>query len=58
MVKPMKATLYFDNIEGFGEWLILLSTRAQKDLRDFKRADSAMFRIAMKKIKWALIDYS
>lgn len=51
MVQPMKATLYFDDIEGFGEWPIQLSTRAQKDLRDVKRADGAMFRIVMKKIK-------
>jgi len=48
----MKAALHFDDIEGFGEWSILLSTRAQKNLRDFKRADGAMFRIVMKKIKW------
>ena len=51
MIQPMKAALYFDDIEGFGEWSILLSTRAQKDLRDYKRADAAMFRIIMKKIK-------
>jgi len=51
MVQPMGAALYFDDVEGFGEWPILLSTRAQKDLRDFKRADGAMFRIVMKKIK-------
>ena len=48
----MNASLYFGNIEGFGEWSILLSTRAHKDLRDFKRADGAMFRIIMKKLKW------
>ena len=47
----MKAALYFDDIEGFGEWSILLSTRAQKYLRDVKRTDGAMFRIVMKKIK-------
>lgn len=51
MIQPMKAALYFDDVEGFGEWSILLSTRAQKDLRDYKRADGAMFRIIMKKIK-------
>ena len=52
MIQPMKAALYFDDIEGFGEWSVLLSTRAQKDLRDYKRADGAMFRIIMKKMKW------
>lgn len=51
MIQPMKAALYFDDVEGFGEWSILLSTRAQKDLRDYKRADGAIFRIIMKKIK-------
>lgn len=51
MIQSMKAALYFDNIEGFGEWSVLLSTRAQKNLRDFKRADGAMFRIVMVKIK-------
>ena len=54
MIQPMKAALYFDDVEGFGEWSILLSTRAQKDLRDYKRADGAIFRIIMKKIKWDL----
>ena len=47
----MKATLYFDDVDGFGEWPILLSMRAQKYLRDVKRADVSMFRIVMKKIK-------
>ena len=51
-IQPMSAALYFDDIEGFGEWSILLSNRARKDLRNFKRADGAMFRIIMKKIKW------
>ena len=51
MVQPMKAALYFDDIEGFGEWAILLSTQAQKDLRSIKRSDGAMFRIVIKKIK-------
>ena len=51
----MKDTLYFNNIEGFGEWTILLSTRAQRDLRGIKRGDGAVFRMAVKKIKWDLI---
>ena len=54
MVQPMKAALYFDDIEGFGEWAILLSTQAQKDLRTIKRSDGAMFRIVIKKIRWVL----
>ena len=52
MIQPVKASLYFDGIEGFGEWAILLSTRALKDLRDVKRSDGAMFQIVMKKIKY------
>ena len=47
----MRAALYFEDIEGFGEWTVLLSTRAQRDLRDVKHADGAMFRIVLKKIK-------
>lgn len=54
IVQPMKAALYFDDIEGFGEWSILLSTRAQKDMREVRRADGMIFRIVMKKIKWDL----
>ena len=57
MIQPMGTALYFEGIEGFGEWSILLSTRAQKDLRDIKRADGAMFWTVMKKIKWDLILY-
>ena len=52
MIQPMKASLYLGDIEGFGEWGILLSPRAQKDLRDVKRSDAAVFRIVMKKIKY------
>ena len=51
VVQPMKAALYFDDIEGFGEWPILLSTRAQKYLRETKRTNGKMFRIVMKKIE-------
>ena len=51
MVQLTKAALYFDNIEQLGEWSILLSTRAQNDLRGLRRADFEMFRIVMKKIK-------
>ncbi|KAF9642213.1 P-loop containing nucleoside triphosphate hydrolase protein, partial [Thelephora ganbajun] len=51
VLQPMETALGLDEIGGFGEWTILLSTRVQKDLRDIKRADGAMFRIVMKKIK-------
>ncbi|KAH6876648.1 hypothetical protein BKA70DRAFT_1576722 [Coprinopsis sp. MPI-PUGE-AT-0042] len=51
MVRPMKAALYFDSAEGLGEWRILISTRADRDLRDWRRRDAEFFRIIIKKIK-------
>ncbi|KAG2132369.1 hypothetical protein DEU56DRAFT_859536 [Suillus clintonianus] len=51
MVQPMKAALYFENADGFGEWRILISTEAYKNLREFRRADEKIFRIIVKKIK-------
>jgi hypothetical protein len=51
MIQLMKAALCFDNIKGFGEWSILLSTRAQQDLRDVRRVEYEIFRMVMKKIK-------
>ncbi|KAG2034293.1 hypothetical protein BDR03DRAFT_606236 [Suillus americanus] len=51
MVQPMKAALYFDNVDGFGEWRILISTEACKNLREFHRADGKIFKIIVKKIK-------
>ncbi|KAG2034062.1 hypothetical protein BDR03DRAFT_993883 [Suillus americanus] len=50
-VQPMKATLYFDNANGFGEWRILISTEAQKHLRDHRRADKKIFKIIYKTLK-------
>jgi hypothetical protein len=51
MVQPMKAALYFDNANGFGEWRILISTEAHKHLREHRRADKKIFTIIYKKIK-------
>ncbi|KIK41852.1 hypothetical protein CY34DRAFT_84670 [Suillus luteus UH-Slu-Lm8-n1] len=51
MVQPMKAALYFDNANGFGEWRILISTEAYKHLREHRRADKKIFKIIYKKIK-------
>ncbi|KJA29102.1 hypothetical protein HYPSUDRAFT_32443 [Hypholoma sublateritium FD-334 SS-4] len=51
MVQPMKAALYFDSAEGFGDWRILISTRADRDLRDARRKDAKFFKIIIKKIK-------
>ncbi|KAI1785582.1 hypothetical protein LXA43DRAFT_1185708 [Ganoderma leucocontextum] len=51
LVQPMKAALYFDSAEGFGEWRILISTRADRDLRQARRRDAKLFQIFVKKIK-------
>lgn len=51
MVQPMKAALYFDNADGFGEWRILISTRADTDLRYMRKKNSALFDITLNKIK-------
>ncbi|KAI0757678.1 hypothetical protein C8Q80DRAFT_1134850 [Daedaleopsis nitida] len=50
-VMPMKAALYFDSADGFGEWRILISTRADRDLRQARRRDAKTFAIFVKKIK-------
>jgi len=55
MVQPMKAALYFDSAEGFGEWRILISTRADRHLREARRNDANSFKIFLKKIKWARV---
>jgi hypothetical protein len=51
VIQPIKAALYFENVEGFGEWRILLSTEAQRYLRGARRSDGVMFEIIVKKIK-------
>jgi hypothetical protein len=50
-VQPMKAALYFDNAEGFGQWRILISGTADRDLRKTRKKDINLFRITLKKIK-------
>jgi len=52
IVQPMKAALYFDSAVGFGEWRILLSTQ---NLREARRTDAKLFKIIVKKIKFALL---
>ena len=48
--QSIKPSLCLDNVEGFGEWEILLSARARKDLREISEADGAAFQIAMDRI--------
>jgi hypothetical protein len=50
-VQPMKAALYFDSVEGFGQWRILISGRADRNLREMRKKDRNLFRITLKKIK-------
>ncbi|KIJ21330.1 hypothetical protein PAXINDRAFT_164864 [Paxillus involutus ATCC 200175] len=51
MVRPMKAALYFDNAEGFGDWRILVGTDATKKLRELRKSDNKKCNIVVKKIK-------
>ncbi|PIL29959.1 hypothetical protein GSI_07870 [Ganoderma sinense ZZ0214-1] len=51
LVQPMKAALYFDSAKGFGQWRVLISTRADQDLRQARRRDAKLFQIFVKKIK-------
>lgn len=58
MVQPMKAALYFDNADGFGEWRILISTHADSDLRYMRKKNPALFDITLNKIKCVRISSS
>ncbi|KAH9949530.1 hypothetical protein B0H21DRAFT_881892 [Amylocystis lapponica] len=51
MVQPIKAALYFDSADGFGDWRILISTRADADLRQTRKREVKLFDIILKKIK-------
>ena len=44
--------LYFESAEGFGEWRILISSRADRDLREARRGDAKHFKNIIKKIKY------
>ncbi|PCH33046.1 hypothetical protein WOLCODRAFT_62498 [Wolfiporia cocos MD-104 SS10] len=51
MIQPMRAALYFDSADGLGQWRILVSTRADADLRQARKRNSELFRIIIKKIR-------
>ncbi|KNZ80017.1 TPR and ankyrin repeat-containing protein 1 [Termitomyces sp. J132] len=51
LVQPMKSALHFNSVVGFGEWRILISTRADRDLREGRRRDPKTFKITVKKIR-------
>ncbi|KAL0065388.1 hypothetical protein AAF712_007594 [Marasmius tenuissimus] len=50
-VMPIKASLHFDGAEGFGEWRVYISTRANRDLREARSKEPKLFTIIVKKIK-------
>ncbi|KAF8554534.1 hypothetical protein OG21DRAFT_1462307 [Imleria badia] len=50
-VQPMKAALYFENADGFGEWRIIIGTDATKKLRELANGDKKKCAIVVKKIK-------
>ena len=50
-VQPMKAALYFDSADGFGEWRIWVSKAADTDLRRMRKKSAELFRITLKKIR-------
>ena len=51
-VQPMKAALYFENAEGFGDWRIIIGTDATKKLRELANGDKKKCAIVVKKIKY------
>ena len=51
-VQPVKASLYFDSVQGFGEWRIIISTAADADLRRMRKKSPELFQITLKKIKY------
>ena len=51
-VQPIKAALYFENAEGFGDWRIIVSTNATKKLRELANGDRKKCAIVVKKIKY------
>ncbi len=50
--QPLTASLFMDGIESFGEWPILTSPRAQRDLRKARKEDGKKFKIIVKKIQY------
>jgi hypothetical protein len=49
----MKTSLYLENVDSFGDWRILVSTRAEGHLRQARRASAGMFKVYVKKIRCA-----
>ena len=50
----MKAALYFENANGFGDWRIIIGTDATKKLRELANGDKKKCAIVVKKIKYVV----
>ncbi|KZP15184.1 P-loop containing nucleoside triphosphate hydrolase protein [Athelia psychrophila] len=50
-IQPMKAALYFKNVDDFGDWRIILNGRAIQNLREARRGDKYYFKSIYKKMK-------
>lgn len=51
-VQPLKASLYFDSAQGFGDWRIYIGTDAVRALRQHSK-NRPTFEIIVKKIRFA-----
>ncbi|ESK85770.1 hypothetical protein Moror_2448 [Moniliophthora roreri MCA 2997] len=50
-VMPIQASLHLENADGFGDWRVYISSRANRDLRDARNRNREFFRVIVKKIK-------
>ena len=50
-MQPIKIAFHLSPAEGFGEWTVLVSTEAERDLRATNKRDPAGFAIVLKKIR-------
>ncbi|THH16781.1 hypothetical protein EW146_g3907 [Bondarzewia mesenterica] len=49
--QSLRASLYHESAEGFGQWRIYLSGRAEEDLRAQRRGDAKSFEIVWNKLR-------
>ena len=50
--QTLKAALYHQSADGFGEWRIFLGDKAAKDLRQLRKGDANMLKIAVNKLRY------
>ena len=53
----MKAALYFDSADGFGEWRIFIGTAAEASLREHYKRSKKAFGIIVKKIRSGVVAF-